>query len=176
LHLWIQCQRCCMQSGVNSKYCIELRDPSVPFHSFSRWSSLGKGRKSLLQCLPRGLLSVPNAHPQSTYIYRVQSRVRRLPNYWPPTPPPPLHPASVSSPSTKGGGGYTLGGRWGGWGVNISEDAGHWIGLLQYYPSTCSHCKYLDVGHVNVNHLMAVLWKNTLLDTQLGDKDYRRVK
>jgi hypothetical protein len=23
-----------------------------------------------------------------------------------------------------------------GWGVNISEDARHWIGLLQYNPST----------------------------------------
>ncbi len=52
-------------------------------------------------------------------------------------PPPPLHPASVSSPRTKGGGeggtgGYTLAGRWAGWGVNILEDARHWIGLLQY--------------------------------------------
>ncbi len=44
-------------------------------------------------------------------------------------PPPPLHPASVSSPSTKGGGGVR------GWGVNISEDARNWIGLLQYNPS-----------------------------------------
>ncbi len=39
-------------------------------------------------------------------------------------PPPPPHP--------------TLAGRWGGgdWGVNISEDARHWIGFLQYNPST----------------------------------------
>ncbi len=44
-------------------------------------------------------------------------------------PPPPFHPASVSSPRTKGGG-YTL--AVGGWGVNISEDSRHWIGLLQY--------------------------------------------
>jgi hypothetical protein len=48
-------------------------------------------------------------------------------------PPPPLPLASVSSPRTKGGGGYTFG-----WGVNISEDARHWIGLLQYNPSTCA--------------------------------------
>jgi hypothetical protein len=41
-------------------------------------------------------------------------------------PPPPFHPASVSSPLTKGAGGYTLAGRWGG--VNILEDARHWIG------------------------------------------------
>ncbi len=46
--------------------------------------------------------------PQSTFISRVQSSVWRLPNYW---PPPPLHPASVSSPRTKGGG-YTLAERW----------------------------------------------------------------
>ncbi len=51
--------------------------------------------------------------------------------------PPPLHPASVNSPCTKdGGGGYTLAGRWGDWGVNILEDAIHWIGLLQYNLST----------------------------------------
>jgi hypothetical protein len=73
---------------------------------------------------------------QSTYIYRVQSSVWRLPNI---DPPPPLHPASVSSPRTKGGGegGYgthSPGGE--GVGVNISEDARHWIGLLQYNPST----------------------------------------
>ena len=42
-------------------------------------------------------------------------------------PPPPLHPASVSSPRTEGGEGV---------GVNFSEDARHWIGLLQYNPST----------------------------------------
>jgi hypothetical protein len=45
-------------------------------------------------------------------------------------PPPPLHLASVSSPRTKGRG-YTLARWWGGWGVNILEDASHRIGLLQ---------------------------------------------
>ncbi len=40
----------------------------------------------------------------------------------------------MSSRRTKGGGGeYTLAGRWR---FNISEDARHWIGLLQYNPST----------------------------------------
>ncbi len=34
------------------------------------------------------------------------------------------------------GGGYTLAGRWGGWGVNILEDARHRIGLLQSNLST----------------------------------------
>ncbi len=50
-------------------------------------------------------------------------------------PPPPLHPASVSSPRTKGGGVHTRRGGGGG-GVNISEDARPWIGLLQYNPFT----------------------------------------
>ncbi len=47
--------------------------------------------------------------PQSTYIYRVQSVVWRLPNYRTIDPPPPLHPASVYLPLTKGrrGGGGT---------------------------------------------------------------------
>jgi hypothetical protein len=52
--------------------------------------------------------------------------------YW---PPPPFPSASVSSPRTKGGG-YTLARRWGGWGVNILEDARHRSGLLQYNLST----------------------------------------
>jgi hypothetical protein len=42
-------------------------------------------------------------------------------------PPPPFHPASVSSPRTKGRRGV---------GVNILENARHWIGLLQYNIST----------------------------------------
>jgi hypothetical protein len=41
----------------------------------------------------------------------------------------------VSSPPTKGGG-YTIAGRRGGWGVNILEDERHRIGLLQYNLST----------------------------------------
>ncbi len=52
--------------------------------------------------------------------------------------PPPLLPlASVSSPRIKGGGVHTRRAVRG-WGVNISEDARHWIGLLQYNPSTCT--------------------------------------
>jgi hypothetical protein len=50
-------------------------------------------------------------------------------------PPPPLHPASVSSLRTKGGGEHTRRAVRG-WGVNSLEDARHWIGLLQYNPST----------------------------------------
>ncbi len=50
-------------------------------------------------------------------------------------PPPPLHPASVSSPPHQRRGVHTrraVRGRK----VNISEDARHWIGLLQYNPFT----------------------------------------
>ncbi len=66
-----------------------------------------------------------------TYIvYRAVSEVFRTID-----PLPQLHPASVSSPCTKGGG-YTLAGRRG---ANISEDARHWVGFLQYNPSTCTH-------------------------------------
>ncbi len=50
-------------------------------------------------------------------------------------PPPPLHPASVSSPRTKGGGINTRPAVRG-WGVNILKYARHWIGLLQYNLST----------------------------------------
>jgi hypothetical protein len=55
-------------------------------------------------------------HKVLTYVeYRAVSDV--LQNI---DPPPPSPPASVSSPPpTTKGGGYTLAGRWGGWGVNI---------------------------------------------------------
>jgi hypothetical protein len=92
----------------------------------------GNRRTSLslfLQQSPR----VGEPQPQSTYIYRVQSSVWRLPNY---CLPPPLRPASVSSPRTKGGGGGHNRRAVKGWGVNISEEARYWIGLLQYNPST----------------------------------------
>jgi hypothetical protein len=46
------------------------------------------------------------------------------------TPHPPLRPASLSSPRNKGGG-YTLAGRTGGWGVNILEEERNRIALLQ---------------------------------------------
>ncbi len=50
-------------------------------------------------------------------------------------PPPPLHPVSVSSPRTKGGGVNTRRAVRG-WGGNILVDARHCIGLLQYNLST----------------------------------------
>ncbi len=74
-------------------------------------------------------------HKVLTFIeYRAVSGVFRTID-----PPTPLNPVSVSSPRTKGGGGgvgtHSPGGE-GVEGVNISEDARHWIGLLQYNPST----------------------------------------
>ncbi len=71
---------------------------------------------------------------ECTYIYRVQSSVWRLPNYWPTTPSPP---SECVLPRTKGGDVivHTRRAVRGWWWVNISEDARHWIGLLQYNPS-----------------------------------------
>ncbi len=57
---------------------------------------------------------MPPVYKVLTYIeYRAVSGVFRTID-----PPSPLHPASVSSPLTKGGGGDTLAGRVNGWGVN----------------------------------------------------------
>ncbi len=71
-------------------------------------------------------------HKVFTYIeYRAVSGVFR--NYWPPTPSPP---SECVLPAHQRDGG-----------VNISEDASHWIGLLQYNPSTqdtflsCMECQ-----------------------------------
>jgi hypothetical protein len=73
---------------------------------------------------------LPGLFPQSTYMYRVQSSVWRLPNYWP--------PESVSSPPHQR---VHTRRAVRGWWVNISQDASNWIGLLQYNPSTVvSYC------------------------------------
>ncbi len=77
-----------------------------------------------------------NMHPTHkvlTYVeYRAVSGVFRTIDS-----PPPLNPANVSCPPAPKAGGYTLAGRWGGGGgVNIFEDARHWIGHLQYNLST----------------------------------------
>ncbi len=74
----------------------------------------------------------PLSHKVLTYLeYRAVSVVFQN------IDPPPLPLASVSSPRTKGGGGtHSPGG--GGGGVNILEDARHWIALLQYNPYTLS--------------------------------------
>ncbi len=50
---------------------------------------------------------------QSTYIYRVQSSVWRLLNYWPPTPSPPSE-CVLPTHQRRGGRVHTLVGWWGG--------------------------------------------------------------
>ncbi len=69
-----------------------------------------------------------------TYVHRLQNSFWRIPNYWPSTPP--LHQASVSStsPHTKGVHTRRAVREWpvGGQYFDISEDARHWIGLVQY--------------------------------------------
>jgi len=71
------------------------------------------------------------AHKVLTYVeYRAVSGVFQNID-----PHPPLHPASVSSPPHQGQGGPLSPGSEG-VGVNILEDARHWIGLLLYNPST----------------------------------------
>ncbi len=61
--------------------------------------------------------------------YRTVSGVFRL------LTPHPLSSQRVCPPPHQRRGVHTRRG-WGGGGVNISEDARHWIGLLQYNPST----------------------------------------
>ncbi len=96
-------------------------------HTSSAWTS---GKTVCCTCQAPG-----QSHKVHTYIRRVQSCGWRLSEYI--DPPPPLHPASVSSPRTKGGGVHT---RWAVWGegpeVNILDDASHRIGLLQSNLST----------------------------------------
>ena len=98
---------------------------------------LGRGRdvKVVCNCVCVMVYSGGEFTSQSTYKYRAQSMVSGV--FQNVDPPPPIHPASVSSPRTKGGeGGVHTRRAVSGWGVNIFEDAIHWIGLLQYTPST----------------------------------------
>ncbi len=54
--------------------------------------------------------------------------------------------------------GYTLAGRWGGWGVNILEDARHRIGLLQYNLSTRERVFDLRSYHLRLTLVHGPLW------------------
>ncbi len=69
--------------------------------------------------------------------------VWHLPNYWPPPHPlstqrvcPPPAPKVHTRRAVRG------------WWVSSSEDARHWIGLLQYYSSTCK----------TLHHLRQISW------------------
>jgi hypothetical protein len=73
-------------------------------------------------------------HKVLTYIeYRAVSGVFRTID--PPTPSQ-SPPSECFLPPHQRQGGTHSPGAVRGWGVNISEDARHWIGLLQYDPST----------------------------------------
>jgi hypothetical protein len=63
-------------------------------------------------------------HMKSTELCLASSKIL--------TPHPPLHPASVSPPTPKAHTRRAVRGK----GVNILEDARHWIGFLQYNIST----------------------------------------
>ncbi len=114
--------------------CNLIKEKLTHPHRFSCWCGEGCWLPPSIIRFSHSLLElVINPHHKVlTYVeYRAESGVFRTIL----TPHPPLPLASVSSPRTEGGG-YTLAGRWGDGGVNISEDARHWIGLLQYNPST----------------------------------------
>jgi hypothetical protein len=100
------------------------------------------------------MYSICEYFPKSTYIYRIQSSVWRLPNYW----PPPLSPPSecVLPPHQRRGGVHTRR-VVRGWGVYISEDARHWIGLVQYNPSTVLTKQY-SICPAKRYHKMFHLW------------------
>ncbi len=85
-------------------------------------------------------------------------------------PPPPLHPASVSSPRTKGGGGGVHTRRAvRGWGVNILEAARHWIGLLQYNLSTMSpHGWLLSSSRSLVHTILPSYWSILVSNSLIG--------
>ncbi len=72
-------------------------------------------------------------HKELTYVeYRAVSGVFQNDD-----PHPLLHPSSLSSPAPNAGGA----GRWGGWGVNILEDARHSIGLYTIISLRCPPIK-----------------------------------
>jgi hypothetical protein len=56
--------------------------------------------------------------------------------------PHPLTTQRVCPPPAPKGGGGTHSPGGGGWGVNSSEAARHWIGLLQYNPLRCQPEKF----------------------------------
>ncbi len=131
-----------------SSHCI-VTFQSRPFSSswFSRLGAVtARGNGSQTDIVASNGAAISRIAAQSTYIYRVQRSVWRLPQLL--TPPPPLHPAIVSSPRTKDGGGVHTRSAVRGWGVNLSEDARHWIGLLQYNPSTDSSIAYCITSSV----------------------------
>ncbi len=119
--------RICIVSKFLFQYISQtiIRFPKVEMLSENRaFSTVQKCHFLQRECF----LSLWGIGAQSTYICRVQSRVWRLPKYWPPTPPSP--PSECVLPPHQRRGEYTLAGRWWGWGFNILEGARHRIGFL----------------------------------------------
>ncbi len=91
-------------------------------------------------------------------IVRGQSYFSRLPKYWPPIP------LSARRVRNKGGG-YTLAGRRGGWGVNILEDERNRIALLQWSLFDTNQCMWLCSNYIlclcslRRSNKCQVLWK-----------------
>jgi hypothetical protein len=100
------------------------RGCSLDFHSFNKRATL----------LSQHIMINHPSDKVLTYIgYRAVSGVFRSELLT----LPPLYPQRVCphpAPKAGGGGTYSPGGK--GVGFSISEDARHWIGLLQYNPYT----------------------------------------
>jgi hypothetical protein len=95
-------------------------------------------------------------HKVLTYIeYRAVSGVFRTID-----PPAPLHPASLSSPAPKAGGGHTRPTRRAvrGWGVNISEDARYGLASHSIIP-------------LRVQRTSIKLKRFTYVANNIGDQD-----
>ncbi len=121
-------------------------------------------------------------HKVLTYVeYRAVSGVFQ--NIDPPHPF--FHPASVSSPPHQrrggGGGGVHTRRLVRGWWVNILEDAGYWIGLLQYNLSTivCTEehagCK-LPWSGKSVIYSPASHWKASIMSPNRGRGERYRAR
>ncbi len=92
---------------------LSSSDTNIPVHTLLHWSHF--------QCWHHKVLTSAEYRAVSGVFQNID-------------PPPPSPPSECTPPAPKavGGGGYTFAGGWGGGGSNISEDARHWIGLLQY--------------------------------------------
>jgi hypothetical protein len=73
-------------------------------------------------------------------------------------------------PAPKGGGGVHTRRAVRGWGVNSSEDARHWIGLLQYNPSTGLMYLWLDPCLAGVGERRGIPGEQTSEQDRQADK------
>jgi hypothetical protein len=103
--------------------------------SFYRWIFLNDN--IFLWCLYSSLVHVWGRQVVERYTLHISNTDQCLVSSELLTPHPLSTQRVCPPPASKAGGGrYILARRSGGGGVNSSEDARHWIGLLQYNPST----------------------------------------